>query len=258
MPFFPTNWIRMFQTHFVLCTFLGLLILDISDDAIRKIMAADVITLTDILYGSIVSGLIVAASTWILHRLWFRRLRRKYLGESTDAQTDRRATVVGFVCGVLCPLYLVSPVLLLALSLVFLALIIGFARSFLRRVVIILRPGNHPHGEDIARLAFVYTTLVACFTVLNVAVSLLYRKSDLLAFKGFESLQDPLIDSFYLTIVVMTTLGFGDITPLAPGVKILISFQVVIAYLLFALLIGTLTRGILPPANDGKDSGDGS
>ena len=44
----------------------------------------------------------------------------------------------------------------------------------------------------------------------------------------------------------MTTLGFGDITPVTADAKLVVALEVVIAYLMFALLIGTITRGILP------------
>jgi len=222
MPLTRSHWFQVVLSHFVLCTFLGLIVLDLLRDPLDRLQTMDVIPLMDALAGSLTAGLVVAAATWLLHRLWLRRIRMKYY-RGTDEEERRRVrrqgTLVGFVCGALGPAYVFIPSLVPLLALVFLALSVGYARNFLSRAAVMLRAGNNPRPADIVHLVFLYGALIACFTVLNSAV---------------------------ITIVTMTTLGFGDITPHSPDSKLLVIFEALIAYILFALLIGTITRGILP------------
>jgi len=251
MPLTRSHWFQVVLSHFVLCTFLGLIVLDLLRDPLDRLQTMDVIPLMDALAGSLTAGLVVAAATWLLHRLWLRRIRMKYY-RGTDEEERRRVrrqgTLVGFVCGALGPAYVFIPSLVPLLALVFLALSVGYARNFLSRAAVMLRAGNNPRPADIVHLVFLYGALIACFTVLNSAVIGIHRIFDVRmdAFRGIGDGPVHIVDTLYFTIVTMTTLGFGDITPHSPDAKLLVIFEALIAYILFALLIGTITRGILP------------
>jgi len=53
---------------------------------------------------------------------------------------------------------------------------------------------------------------------------------------------DKLPDAFYLTTVIMTTLGFGDITPHTQAGRLMVSCEAVCGFVLFAFLTSTLYR----------------
>ena len=55
-----------------------------------------------------------------------------------------------------------------------------------------------------------------------------------------------LADYLYFSVVVMTTLGFGDIYPATTAARIIVAMQCLTSYVMFALMIGIITRGILP------------
>jgi len=256
MPFAKPSWFGVIHSHFVLCTVLGLIVLDASRDGLRELLKAEGgPNLLDVASGSLVSGIIVAGATWLIHRTWFRKLRERYRGRG-DAHPDVafRGATVGFVCGALSPLYIFVPYLMVILALVFLALIVAYFRTFIARAAIVLRPGNYPRPPDILSLVFLYGAIIACFTVLNAALVGIHKVFGVHAeaFQGFPEGAVHFIDTFYFTVVVMTTLGFGDITPVTADAKLVVAFEVVIAYLMFALLIGTITRGILPHESAGE------
>ncbi len=54
-----------------------------------------------------------------------------------------------------------------------------------------------------------------------------------------------MINALYFSVVVMTTLGFGDIVPLTPDAKMVVVLQCLTSYIMFALMIGILMRGIV-------------
>ncbi|MCP1220429.1 ion channel [Acetobacter orientalis] len=54
------------------------------------------------------------------------------------------------------------------------------------------------------------------------------------------------IDAFYLTTVIMTTLGFGDVTPHTEPGRFIVSGEAVCGFFLFAFLTSTLYRRLSP------------
>ena len=52
------------------------------------------------------------------------------------------------------------------------------------------------------------------------------------------------LNALYYTVVSMTTLGFGDIVPVTWDGKLLLIFQCLVSYVMFALMIGIVTRGV--------------
>jgi hypothetical protein len=88
------------------------------------------------------------------------------------------------------------------------------ARTFLHREI----SGYGLRFGKIARFAAVVTLF---FTMLN------------WLFGGFifeDGKVDGIVDAFYFTVITMTTLGFGDITPVTAIGKILVSFQAIAGF----------------------------
>ena len=57
-----------------------------------------------------------------------------------------------------------------------------------------------------------------------------------------------LADYLYFAIVVMTTLGFGDIYAATTAVRLIVALQCLTSHIMFGLMIGIITLGILPTA----------
>ncbi|MBR1218201.1 pentapeptide repeat-containing protein [Bradyrhizobium sp. U87765 SZCCT0131] len=60
-----------------------------------------------------------------------------------------------------------------------------------------------------------------------------------------EPLSSP-IDAFYFTIITLTTIGYGDITPTSPLGRVLVAGEGIIGFVLFATLASMIYRKILP------------
>ena len=52
------------------------------------------------------------------------------------------------------------------------------------------------------------------------------------------------MDVLYFTIVLMSTVGFGDLVPLTAPAKFVVSVQCLVSYVMFALVVGLVVRGI--------------
>lgn len=85
----------------------------------------------------------------------------------------------------------------------------------------------------LGRLTVSSTLVLLFFTLLNwcFAVPMGLQRGEL-----------TLVDAFYFSTVVMTTLGFGDITPSAPLGRVVVSGEAITGFVLFALLTSTLYR----------------
>ena len=63
---------------------------------------------------------------------------------------------------------------------------------------------------------------------------------------GFSLIEGyPLVDAFFMTIITVTTVGFGIIHPLSPVGKIFTSFLILISFGFFAFSATTITRYIV-------------
>ncbi len=96
---------------------------------------------------------------------------------------------------------------------------------------------------------------ISAYLMMGIAWSRLYRLIAILdptAFNGFSGSEGP--DQFtYFSFTVLTTLGFGDIAPVAPYARALVILEAVVGpmYLavLLALLVSVYTQSVLANRN---------
>lgn len=180
-------------------------------------------------------------------------LRAKVVGRVTGPRSRanrlRHAGIgatVGLVCGSSTIVTALSNWGLL-ISTVFLVLLtIGHLKRFARSVVTMLKPGRYCMWPEILGLVEIYITIIACFTLINATLEIAHR-GGLLANPQFPfSFETGVFaDAVYFTVVTMTTLGFGDITPISPGAKLLTTLECLVGYVMFALTVGIITRGVV-------------
>ncbi len=247
-------FLRTCYQHFVICTFLGLFAIEaiasLNED---RSLATSFRSVAALSRTALLAGVIVGLLVLIFHeqRRWVRRRHHGYLDTEKSGWTySATAAIVGFLCGVADVLLLTWGWGVVSLTVITIALAISHVRYFLRRVVEALQPDSLPSWADVSALAHVYVTMIAASTLITVSIAIIhsYGDSSTPAFHYAGGVTTgSFVDAFYFSIVVMTTLGFGDITPITLDAKIFVAFQCLISYVMFALMVGVITRGIIHP-----------
>ncbi|GAB7023891.1 potassium channel family protein [Salidesulfovibrio brasiliensis] len=238
--------VNLVLAHIVPSFFFGMLVLiplagdmggTASDQSLRTLLLAGTFT-----------GLLTAVVTALFHHFIVNRLSPA--GEFLDRAHLRRDRLLAFAtsaaCGGSTVFLLVSMEGVLVLTVLLLAVILRHIRRFARTIRTLIRPGTLPTGADVWRFAEIYVNVVAGFTLLNAGLNLLHRYGLLSETQfPFGEGSAMLVDSLYFSVVTMTTLGFGDITPLTPLAKVLTVFECLTGYVMFALAVGMVTRGVV-------------
>ena len=199
----------------------------------------------------LVNGILVGSITGAFH--WYIRCqcRSKNTKPQAPQSTDLHGIGVGFFCGLMSIFIMISPTGLLLLT-AFIMLLVGYnLKIFAHDMVYMLTPGKHATWDEVGQLLRVWLTIIAAFTMINTSLEIWHRlfHPGQIAF-GFQGRGEMLLDAFYFSTVVMTTLGFGDIAPHTPGAKALVVIECLIGYVMFALMVGIVTRGVTAPNSD--------
>jgi voltage-gated potassium channel len=256
------GWFRLFlftlESQFVLSTMFGWIALDMLLKEFRRegaIRLEEVVARLDaaVVKAALICALACAGLAFVLHSLRIRRYIKRGAAAS-EIRAARRiqwtSATVGALCGILTPLYVLVPWTMFPLLAVALVLVVIYIRAFLRRATEILRPGNYGHWSDVAQLLFVYLNLLVVFTLVTLVLQAGTRlltdlpEKEIVKILPYGDQVGSILDAVYFSVVVMTTLGFGDITPKTNFAQIVVIVQTVAGYVIFGLMIGILTRGI--------------
>ncbi len=246
-------------THFVPCFFLGIVTLYFIQFAfiidIFKNLANSGIDFFDMLIACI-NGLIVAGIVVGVHLLLSRRKCGD--GRSHDKHEDskriRYAAVVGFLGGSLEMVFGFHDFGVIALTLLVLVILIWHLKMFAKDVVVILKPGSHATWHDVGELLRIYLNMLAGFTLINATLEVAHIFAGSTLPYSFGAQDGQLfLNSLYYTVVTMTTLGYGDIVPKTWDSKLMLIFQCLVSYVMFALMIGIVTRGVSSSATEPYD-----
>ena len=201
----------------------------------------------------VINGLLDAALIVGFHSLQNYRHRKKNplavhwtpLSMPHSPQEIWAAGVVAFFAGSVSIILVLFPEGLVVTTILVLFLIYEHLRFFFRRVGQILAPDCTATWKDVGTFFFTYGTILGAFAMINASMELIHGLMEETLPFGFASDSSVFIDSLYFTTVTMTTLGFGDITPKTPDAKLLITAECLIGYVMFALMVGCITKGVI-------------
>lgn len=238
-------------THFVPCFFVGVFLLyllnGILPEDIVATLAEGMFSLEDVIIATL-NGTLTAGIVWLFHMHRNRRLKRKGARSlhPVDGIMLRHSTIVGFIGGALDVLLLLHAEGVIFVTILVLFILIWHLRIFNHHIVKMLKPGNIATWAEVSELMRIYITMLAGFTLLNATMEgahLLLGSTPPFGFMVNGG--DIFLNSFYYTVVTMTTLGFGDIVPQTWDGKLLLIFQCLVSYVMFALMVGIITRGVI-------------
>jgi hypothetical protein len=94
---------------------------------------------------------------------------------------------------------------------------------------------RHVTGDNLFGAAAAYMLVAAAWGFLYALVEYSLGAE---AFAANQSVQDP--DLFYFSIVTLTTLGYGDITPVAPIARALAAIEAMVGVMFIAVIVSRL------------------
>lgn len=156
----------------------------------------------------------------------------------------RNLTGVGVVAGLAAPFVLKLWGAVIAGTVIVL-LVARHVTRFFVSLRVMLAPDYRLTWVSLGRLILTYGNLMAAFSIinLNLAIGAGFLAEGEPAF-AFSTGPDILVDVLYFSVVLMTTVGFGDIAPLTPLAKAVVAVECLLSYVMFALAIGLVVRGI--------------
>ena len=233
---------RAFRTAavkgFNLCYLVSLLILAMFSRQIALLFAPNYYVyfyvLLPVVNGALSCGVIA---------LFFKLM--KHHGIGARYQHENRMLPVAFLTGALTIYAAGSQIVSLGVFLTVTSVTLVNLRDFMRRLRVYLQPDKVMTKEDLVDFSAFFISLITAFTVLNLTVSFLHDFfGDSPAF-NFKPGIEGILDAVYFTFISMTTVGFGDVVPLTPVAKIIVSFECVSSYVMLALFIGVINRGVV-------------
>ena len=244
-------------THLVLCSFVGMFTFELFLPLLfGEVNLVDILHVQGVL-SALANGGMVAALTWLFHFRRGRRIRKgKTPSKSIAAGKKYRlfAALFAFACGSLDVLLLLVTCGPLVLTIITLVMLVLHVRRFLRKIVQWLKPDCIVTWPDVGYLVHVYATTLAAFTLVLISLNIIHGYVDGAGPAiAIPKSQPGMINALYFSVVVMTTLGFGDIVPLTPDAKMVVALQCLTSYIMFALMIGILMRGIVS-SDETKDN----
>lgn len=245
------TFLHILFTHFVPCFFLGVISLFLmqacTPDNIFQHIVDKHIDMMDVALASI-NGVFVGFVVWWYHRRHNKRVNEgmAWVNEPASPEKIRKAVLVGFCSGTFDILFGLHNFGIFVLTLFVLTILIWHLKMFAHNVFNMLKPARITTWAEVAELLRIYLNMLAGFTLVNAALEVAHILANAPSPFGFGLTGGQLfIDSLYYTVVSMTTLGFGDIVPHSWDAKLLLIFQCLISYGMFALIVGIITRGVV-------------
>lgn len=238
----------MALSHAVPCLFLGVLGIQFLDWLTRSPWL-EAHLLQGVRYSALVLfNVFIVGAVVRLYQLFLRRIDGYvgFYGQPLSGAQQAGCVAVGSLFGGMGVALLLSEWGVLALTLVALVVAVLLWRFFSQTIMHMLRPKQYATWRDVQKLMSIYVTLIICFSLINASLDMLHKQLQLKdAFAHPPSTAPAVFDAFYFTVVVVTTLGFGDIHPMTVDAKLLVILESISSTVMFALIVGVATRGVV-------------
>lgn len=219
------------------CYLVSLLILSLFSRQIAVLFAPDYYV-----YFYVLLPFVNGALSCIVIALFFGLIRHRMA--PSRYQNKNQVLVVSFFTGLLTIYAAGSQLVSFGIFLAVMYVTLINLRDFMRKLWVYLAPDKILTKEDMFNFSSFFISLITAFIVLNLTVSFLHDFFGAGQAFNFKPGIEGILDAVYFTFICITTVGFGDIVPLTPFAKIIVSFECVSSYIMLALFIGVVNRGI--------------
>ncbi len=238
----------IFRRHYIPGLMLGVITLSLLDGLVSPEVVSGFDTRLEYELACLFSGSMAALITVMFHLYRNHKVLHRKTVLFRHLSSRREIFLAGVssgISGAACLLLFASPYWSISLCVVTLIIVLYELKEFTKKLFTLLAPGTYPTWEDVGQIADAYIIMLAAYTITNINLSAFHRLFEnappAFSFDGVPSLADFI----YFSVVVMTTLGFGDIHPVTSDAKLLVSFECLVGYVMFALIVGVITRGIV-------------
>ncbi len=227
------NFLQFFAYSFIHCFFISLLTMSLTSRLFFKIgIPFELLSIANVL----MTLMITMSLFGLFHkRRYFKiynKINLKYL------------FLVSVITGLLSFFIAVYHLTIFFVAILITTFTFRNIKSFASRMGHLLDFNKIATTTDLIEFLDFFVNLILTFTVLNIALYVAsYNLKEEVAF-NFSVNLGAIIDSLYFTVITMTTVGYGDITPQSEIAKILMAFECIISYVMFGLMIGIISRGI--------------
>ncbi|HBB9121590.1 pentapeptide repeat-containing protein [Serratia marcescens] len=113
---------------------------------------------------------------------------------------------------------------------------IDILRFFIEKSIDVINKYTTGYGLKISRI---FATLLITIFIMAM-INLIFRS-------GFTTQNEmkSIIDAIYFTCITVTTLGYGDITPITGGAKIIVIFEALVGFVFMSLFVSAFVNRIL-------------
>lgn len=236
--FIKKNTKNIFIKNFNFCFFVSLCILSVFPHGLTRLPIAVYIILYWVL--PLVSGLVSALILLSSNR---RLATRKYI-QKYHVADQKLLFAVAFLSGFMSAYITVSPLYTYIISIVIIFVAVTIIKDFIIRLKELLDPQTAATPQTICDFFNFLINMLISFTVINLSLNTAHIQATSLPAFNFGHGVSYVIDAFYFSIITLATVGYGDIVPQTPAARLVVSLECLTGYLLLAVMIGIVTRGI--------------
>lgn len=151
--------------------------------------------------------------------------------------------ITAFIAG-MCGVYINVPLGSFLLGVFIVYFTILKVHLFAKKMANLLPKNSEATMLDVADFFNFFINLIVAFSAINLVLNIAELK--LFGIQSFNFGEDfaGICDTLYFTVATVTTVGYGDIVPQTHTARIIVSLECLTSYIMFALMIGIISRGI--------------